>query len=110
MQDDILGIWGDPAVTGKLSGDDLVCAKDPPHPSGVGAFDAFQALGVRGSEPDGLAAMRRELEDCGALAATQMAAADHTGRALRSLAEATPTEPAASLIGSLSRQMLGRQS
>ena len=112
MQDDILGIWGDPAVTGKPSGDDLVCRKKTlPTLLGLERSDAFGALWrSAGSEPDGLAAMRRELEDCGALRATQVAAADHTGRALRSLAEATPTEPAASLIGSLSRQMLGRQS
>ena len=112
MQDDILGIWGDPAVTGKPSGDDLVCRKKTlPTLLGLERSDVFRGLwGSADREPDGLAAMRLELESCGALQATQAAAADHTALALGALVKANPAEPAATLLESLSRQMLGRQS
>ena len=111
MQDDILGIWGDPAVTGKPSGDDLICRKKTlPTLLGLERSDVFRGLWRSSNgEADRLEALRLELETCGALQATQMAAAEHTALALSALTEANPAEPAASLLESLSNQMLGRQ-
>lgn len=111
MQDDILGIWGDPAVTGKPSGDDLLCRKKTlPTLLGLERSEAFQSLWSSSeADADRLTAMRQILEACGALQATQAAAAEHTELALSALAEANPAEPAASLLGNLSRQMLGRE-
>jgi geranylgeranyl diphosphate synthase type I len=111
MQDDILGIWGDPAVTGKPAGDDLVCRKKTlPTVLGLERSAAFRALWAsEDAQATRLASMRQELESCGALQATQSAAADHTGRALDALAEADPAQPAGPLLENLSRQMLGRQ-
>ncbi len=111
MQDDILGIWGDSSVTGKPSADDLLCHKKTlPTLLGLKRSEAFRTLwGCDDADPGRLAAMRRELEGCGALQATQADAASHTNLALSALAEASPAEPAGSLLQSLSRQMLGRQ-
>jgi geranylgeranyl diphosphate synthase type I len=111
MQDDILGIWGDPAVTGKPTGDDLLCHKKTlPTLLGLNRSEAFRALWARtDAEADRLAAMRQELENCGALHATQEDTAKHTDLALSALDEASPAEPAGSLLQALSRQMLGRQ-
>ena len=112
MQDDILGIWGDPTVTGKPSGDDLVCRKKTlPTLLGLERSEAFRALWASGESAEGgVAAMKRELQACGALQATQAAAAEHTGLALSALALASPAEPAGPLLEILARQMLGRQS
>ncbi len=111
MQDDILGIWGDPDVTGKPSGDDILCRKKTlPTLLGLERSEAFRALWSTANGDTGrLTAMRNELEACGSLEATQTAAAGHTERALTALADADPAEPGGSLLESLSRQMLGRQ-
>jgi geranylgeranyl diphosphate synthase type I len=112
MQDDILGIWGDPSVTGKPAGDDLLSRKKT-HPTllGLQRSEAFRALWAHtgSSDDDRLAAMRRELENCGALLATETEASRHTELALAALAGAKPAEPAGSLLETLARQMLGRQ-
>jgi geranylgeranyl diphosphate synthase type I len=111
MQDDVLGIWGDSSVTGKPSGDDLLCHKKTlPTLLGLKRSETFRTLWAHeDADPSSLAAMRRELEGCGALQATQTDAARHTDLALSALAEANPAEPAGSLLQTLSRQMLGRQ-
>ncbi len=45
MHDDILGIWGDPAVTGKPAGDDLGCRKKTlPTLLGLERSPAFRDL------------------------------------------------------------------
>lgn len=111
MQDDILGIWGDPSVTGKPSGDDLLCRKKTlPTLLGLTRSEAFRRLwDDSAADPDRLAAMRQELESCGALQTTEADAAQHTDLALAALAEAHPAEPAGALLQALSRQMLGRK-
>lgn len=111
MQDDILGIWGDPAVTGKPAADDLLSRKKTlPTLLGMQRSEPFRRLWA----PDGfdagrLDAMRGELERCGALEATRMEAARHTDLALAALAEADLVPPAGDLLRNLSLQMLGRQ-
>jgi geranylgeranyl diphosphate synthase type I len=111
MQDDILGIWGDSSVTGKPSSDDLLCHKKTlPTLLGLKRSQTFRSLWTHAdADPDRLAAMRHELETCGALQATQADAGKHTDLALAALAEANAAEPAGSLLQTLSRQMLGRQ-
>jgi geranylgeranyl diphosphate synthase, type I len=111
MQDDILGIWGDPAVTGKPAGDDLLCRKKTlPTLLGLERSEAFRRLWNLG-EPDAdrLPAMRHELEGCGALQATQADASRHTDLALAALADAHPVDPAGAQLSTLAVQMLGRQ-
>jgi geranylgeranyl diphosphate synthase type I len=111
MQDDILGIWGDSSVTGKPSGDDLLSRKKTlPTLLGLKRSKAFRSLWAHeAADPNRLPSMRAELESCGALEHTQADAARYTDLALSALAEASPAEPAGSLLQSLTRQMLGRQ-
>jgi geranylgeranyl diphosphate synthase type I len=111
MQDDILGIWGDASVTGKPSGDDLLCHKKTlPTLLGLERCGTFRTLwDHEEADASRLPAMRQELESCGALQATQADAARHTDLALSALADANPAEPAGSLLQALSLQMLGRQ-
>jgi geranylgeranyl diphosphate synthase type I len=111
MQDDILGIWGDPAVTGKPAGDDLLCRKKSlPTLLGLERSHRFRELWA--SDPldaPALQAMRVELESCGAQGATIEAAAEHTRQALEALRGASPADPAGALLRDLALQMLGRQ-
>ncbi len=111
MQDDILGIWGDPAVTGKPAGDDLLCRKKSlPTLLGLDLSPAFRDLwAAERIEPSALAAMRRALEECGAEAATREAAQAATSQALTSLDISQPEAPAAGLLRDLSLQLVGRQ-
>jgi geranylgeranyl diphosphate synthase type I len=111
MQDDILGIWGDPAVTGKPAGDDLICRKKS-LPTLLGLERSHRFRGLWASEhldPPALQAMSAELEACGAHAATHEAAAEHTSHALSSLQAASSIDPAGALLRDLALQMLGRQ-
>ncbi|MBM3123213.1 MAG: polyprenyl synthetase family protein, partial [Chloroflexi bacterium] len=111
MQDDILGIWGDPAVTGKPAGDDLLCRKKSlPTLLGLERSPPFRDLwAAKQIEPSALAAMRLALEECGAHAATLESAQSATTLALRSLDLSQPEEPAARLLRDLSLQLVGRQ-
>ena len=111
MQDDVLGIWGDPSVTGKPSADDLLSHKKTlPTLLGLKRSEAFRSLWAHErADPGRLASMRLELESCGALESTRADAARYTDLALTALAEAAPAEPAGSLLQALARQMLGRQ-
>ena len=111
MQDDNLGIWGDPAVTGKPAGDDLLCRKKSlPTLLGLERSSAFRELwATEQIEPSALAAMRRALQECGAQAATLEAAQSATSQALNSLDLSRPEEPAAGLLRDLALQLVGRQ-
>lgn len=111
MQDDILGIWGDPAITGKPAGDDLLCRKKSlPTLLGLDRSPPFRDLwAAERIEPSALAAMRLALEDCGAHAATLESAQSATTLALRSLDLSQPEGPAAGLLRDLSLQLVARQ-
>ena len=111
IQDDILGIWGDPAITGKPAADDLLCRKKSlPTLLGLAGSDRFRELwGSETLDASVLQAMRAELEACGARVATHEAAAEHTNQALTALDDASPAEPAGALLRDLAHQMLGRQ-
>lgn len=92
--DDVLGIWGDPAVTGKPAGDDLSARKM--------TYPIIVALSSPGEEAEGLrrayarppggsddlAAMGRWIEATGARAATEAMAREETRAALDGLRRA----------------------
>lgn len=68
LRDDILGVWGDPALTGKPAGDDLAEAK-PTVIMALGrerlsgdAADALARLGSPAQRPDDVAFVARALE------------------------------------------------
>jgi geranylgeranyl diphosphate synthase type I len=108
--DDILGIWGEPGVTGKPSGDDLIQRKKSlPVVKGLGASPEFARLWAGGDlDEQGLGRMRQVLQDSGVLDATRQAAEDHTRQALAALEAAQPASDAGGELRALSDSLLQR--
>ena len=88
--DDLLGIWGDPAVTGKPVGDDLISRKQT-YPV-IAAIESGEAPALEAAyrEPSGapidIAALAAEIEAAGARSATEAMAAEQVEAALSALA------------------------
>ena len=87
--DDLLGIWGDPAVTGKPVGDDLTSRKQT-YPvivaiesGGAPSLDA--AYSDRSGAEIDIAALAAEIEATGARAATERMAAEQVEAAMAAL-------------------------
>jgi geranylgeranyl diphosphate synthase type I len=89
VQDDLLGIWGDPAVTGKSAAGDLLARKKTlPILFGLRESEAFRALWrVENPEPEQVTAMADLLQACGAQAYVRAEAAEFTRQAFDALAE-----------------------
>lgn len=109
--DDLLGIWGDAALTGKSTESDLVSGKKSlPVLIGLsknGAFARRWAAGpVAPSEASDLAAM---LEAEGARQETLVAAARLTDEALEALAQAGPIGENGAALTALARKLLARE-
>lgn len=88
--DDLLGIWGDPAVTGKPVGDDLISRKQT-YPVIVaiesGEAPALEAAyGDRSRAAIDIAALAAEIEAAGGREATELMAAEQVEAALAALA------------------------
>jgi geranylgeranyl diphosphate synthase type I len=110
IQDDILGIWGAPEVTGKPAGDDLRSRKKSlPILYGMHSSDEFASLWSEADPGEvGIGAMTETLERIGALRYAQDAARRHMDLALTSLDAAHPLQPAADELRRLSLSLLGR--
>ncbi|HEX4722354.1 MAG TPA: polyprenyl synthetase family protein [Pseudonocardiaceae bacterium] len=108
LRDDLLGVFGDPAVTGKPAGDDI---RD-------GKRTLLMALGMRQAEPadaallrsglgradltaDDVARVRTLLVDAGAVAAVEQRIAELTTSALDTVAAAPIAAPAAERLAEL---------
>jgi geranylgeranyl diphosphate synthase type I len=110
IQDDILGIWGDEAVTGKSAASDLVEGKKSlPVLVGLskqGQFAARWAQGpIRQDEVEHLANL---LANEGAYAYTYEAAKQMTDMALNSLREADPQGEAGTALMEITEKLLSR--
>jgi geranylgeranyl diphosphate synthase type I len=112
MQDDVLGIWGDPAVTGKPVGSDLMRRKKTlPIVYGAERSEALRALlGQPSLTAEDVARATALLEEAGARRWTEAQAAVATDAALASLGAADLNGPAADALCDLSHQLLGRTS
>ena len=111
IQDDVLGIWGEPSKTGKPTGDDLRARKKTlPVIHGIEHSAEFRALWTRG-EADGeaLVAMREALETVGSLEHARELASSHTDRALEQLRQAEPGGEAGAELERLAAELLGRE-
>ncbi|MDA0270062.1 MAG: polyprenyl synthetase family protein [Chloroflexi bacterium] len=103
--DDVLGIWGDPAVTGKPVGDDLL-ARKMTYPvivalnAGGEESEALRHAYARPAEGnDDIPAMARWIEATGAREATEAKAREETSAALDGLrAAGVPPETLAVLL------------
>jgi len=104
LRDDVLGVFGDPAQTGKPAGDDLregkrtylvaaaFAALDAP---GRAELDA--ALGDQGLNDTGVARLRTMIRESGALAATEHRIDELMKAALTALSQA-PIDPEARTV------------
>jgi len=101
LRDDLLGVFGDPAQTGKPAGDDLREGKRTVLvAAALEVADATQTglvrrlLGDPALDPDGVDALRRVLVDTGAVDRVEAMVAERTAQALAGL-RAGPVEPEA---------------
>jgi geranylgeranyl diphosphate synthase type I len=111
LADDLLGIWGDPAVTGKPAGADLASRKKSLPV--VAALDSGTAAGRRlaelyagsGGEPGqaDVALLGELVVEAGGRSWAEAAAEEQLRLALRSLQAAGPAEPAAAGLAALAR-------
>jgi len=91
LRDDLLGVFGDPATTGKPAGDDLIEGKrtvlvalalDAAPPADAALLD--RSLGTDLS-PDDVAELRRIIDSCGAQAQVEAVIGELGAHAVRSL-------------------------
>ncbi|HSV66583.1 MAG TPA: polyprenyl synthetase family protein [Mycobacteriales bacterium] len=99
LRDDVLGVYGDPAKTGKPAGDDLregkrtvLVALAAERADGRQAALLAKHLGDPALPPDGVTALRAVIAETGALAEVEHMIADRVGRGTAALA-AGPVQP-----------------
>jgi geranylgeranyl diphosphate synthase type I len=112
LRDDLLGVFGDPAVTGKPAGDDLregkrtlllALAVERAAERGTPAATTVieNAVGDPDLTDETLDRVRDLLDELGAVQAVEQRIAGLTGSALDALAASTVAEPAASRLADL---------
>ena len=108
LRDDVLGVFGDPAETGKPAGDDLregkrtaLVAMALEAATDAQAAVVRQHLGDPHLADDGVAALREVITDTGALARSETLIAELLDDALTALAAAPVAEPARAVLGDL---------
>jgi geranylgeranyl diphosphate synthase type I len=112
LRDDLLGVFGDPAVTGKPAGDDLREGKRTlllslavERAERRGADGAVAVIESAVGDPDlddaGVDRVRGLLDELGAVQAVEQRIAALTGSALDALSAAPVAEPAASRLADL---------
>ena len=110
VQDDILGIWGDEAVTGKSAANDLIEGKKSlPVLAGLRANGKFAARWKQGPiQPAEVQELARVLASEGGYEAAVEAAKQMTDLALMSLREADPQGEAGEALFELADKLLKR--
>lgn len=112
IHDDWLGIWGDPAVTGKSAATDLQTRKKSlPVVYGLERSDAFVKAYAEPHQPGAsVAALIDTLDSLGAQAHTRDLAREHSDQAVAHLEAADLSGPAAAALRELTEQLLARTS
>ncbi len=110
-QDDLLGIWGDPALTGKSTASDLVSGKKSlPVVYGLSQNGPFAERWRQGDiRAEEAAALAEQLRIEGAFDYTQENAAQLTNQALVSLENTRPQGAAGDALRELAGVLLGRK-
>ena len=110
VQDDILGIWGDEAVTGKSAASDLVKGKNSlPVLAGLGAKGKFAARWEQGPiKPKEVEQVARLLTNEGGYSTAYEASRQMTDLALLNLQEADPQGEAGEALFELADKLLKR--
>jgi len=108
LRDDVLGVFGDPAATGKPAGDDLregkrtvLIAKALERATPAQAATVRRLLGDPGLDAAGVDALREVIVSTGALAATEELIDSLVATSQSALAAAEVGEPAASVFAGL---------
>jgi len=108
LRDDVLGVFGDPAETGKPAGDDLregkrtvLVAKALEHASPAQANLVRRLLGDPGLDTVGVEALREVIVDTGALAAVEKLIDARVEDAQQALDGGTVAEPARGILAGL---------
>jgi geranylgeranyl diphosphate synthase type I len=112
VQDDILGIWGNAALTGKSSASDLINGKKSlPVLYGLDRGDAFAQRWALGPiKADDVYEIAEQLEAEGGKSFAQEATVALTDQALNALEKAQPVGEAGLSLSILVKQLLDRQS
>ena len=110
VQDDILGIWGNEALTGKSAASDLIEGKNSlPVLAGLGANGQFAARWKQGPiQADEVQELARILASEGSYETASDAAKQMTDLALMSLREADPQGEAGDALFALADKLLKR--
>ncbi|WP_091099862.1 polyprenyl synthetase family protein [Nonomuraea pusilla] len=108
LRDDILGVFGDPAQTGKPAGDDLregkrtmLIARTLAAASPAAAATVRRLLGDPGLDADGVAALREIIDGTGALRACEDLIGEYLGEGLAALEGAPITQEARTALTEL---------
>ena len=112
LRDDLLGVFGDPAVTGKPAGDDLregkrtlllalALERAAERGSAAAVAEIEDAVGDPDLDDERLARVRDLLDELGAVQAVEQRIAALTGSALDALGTGGVAEPAASRLADL---------
>jgi geranylgeranyl diphosphate synthase type I len=108
LRDDVLGVFGDPSVTGKSADDDLregkrtlLVALAEERADGAGRRVLAQVLGHPDAAPEELDALRRLIEATGARARVEERIAERTARAQAAIAGAPIAEDARAALEAL---------
>ncbi|WP_336922647.1 polyprenyl synthetase family protein [Aquipuribacter sp. SD81] len=108
LRDDLLGVFGDPAETGKPAGDDLregkrtvLVALALERATPAQAATVRRLLGDPGLDPDGVATLREVLLDTGAADRVEAMIADDVALAHAALARADITDEAREVLEGL---------
>ncbi len=111
IQDDLLGAWGDEALTGKSALSDIEARKKTlPVVFGLERSDLFAEAYARPHRPgDSPVALATTLAELGAKDYVERQAVEMTQAALAHLDAAQPGEPAGAALRELTAQLLGRQ-
>jgi geranylgeranyl diphosphate synthase type I len=111
LQDDLLGIWGDPRVTGKSAATDLEKRKKSlPVVYGLERLPAFAAAyAAPHANGENVHEMADMLEEVGARQYVAQQVEATTAQARRSLALAGAQPPAAAALDTLTDQLLNRR-
>lgn len=115
LRDDVLGVFGDPEVTGKPAGDDLREGKRTvliayALSSGSAAVrkQITEQLGRPDLDEDAVASLRSAIDESGALATTEALIAEHTEQAFSTLAALAVDEQTRSALESLAHAAVTR--